>query len=70
VKIGSNFQHLQIGSLSLSDMHAEVIHPPRVIPVVAAARIGKTLNGEVSDVLEGGDDRIQNSSIHDGVMKR
>jgi hypothetical protein len=51
-------------------MHAQVVYPPRVIPIVAAGSTGKTPDGKGFNVFEGRDDRIRSGSIHDGVMKR
>jgi hypothetical protein len=52
MEIGCNLQNLHIRPFNLPDMHAQIVDPLGVIPVVTATVLGKTFHGKALYVLD------------------
>jgi hypothetical protein len=53
MKIGSNFQDLHVCAFSLSNMHAKIIDPTRMLPIVTSSGVRKTFFRKCLYVLYG-----------------
>jgi hypothetical protein len=51
MKIGCNFQHLHVCVFNLSNVHAKIIDPTRMFPIVTPPGVGKTFFRKRLDVL-------------------